>query len=171
MISNNVPPRLWCLMLEWQARIMQIIPQGLNRRTAYEIVTGRTPDISEYCDFDFYDLTLYWPNTVEPQDDKNRRLARWVGVAHRIGSTMCYWLIPESGIVIANTSVQHVVLDDTLQPRISRLIDKFDAALTERLDDANFMLDPNAFNPIDTYDDYSDTIINSNEYDDDNDLF
>jgi hypothetical protein len=155
-------------MLEWQARIMQIIPQGLNQRTAHEIVTGRTPDISEYCNFDFYDLVWYWPNTVEPQDNKNRRLAQWVGVAHRVGSTMCYWLIPGSGIVIVNTSVHHVVLDDTLQPGISRLIDKFDAALTERLDDANHMLDPNAFNPIDTYNNYSDSIINPDEFDNNN---
>jgi hypothetical protein len=158
-------------MLEWQARIMQIIPQGFNQRTAYEMVTGRTPDISEYCDFNFYDLVWYWPNTVEPQNDINRCLARWVGVAHRVGSTMCYWLIPVSGIVIANTSVQHVIADDYLQPAIKLQIDRFDAALTERLDDANFMLDPSDFNPIDTYDDYNDNIIAPDKFDDDASLF
>jgi hypothetical protein len=169
MISKNIPRRLWCFMLEWQARIMQIIPQGFNQRTAYEMVTGRTPDISEYCDFDFYDLVWYWPNTVEPHNDKNRRLARWVGVAHRIGSTMCYWLIPESGIVIANTSVQHVIADDYLQPAIKLQIDRFDAALIERLDDANFMLDPGNINPIDTYDDSN--IITDHKFDDDISIF
>ena len=45
MLSNNIPRCLWCFMLEWQARIMQTIPQGFNQRTAYEMVTGRTPAI------------------------------------------------------------------------------------------------------------------------------
>jgi hypothetical protein len=112
MILKNVPHRLWCLMLEWQARIMQLIPHGYNERTGYEIVTGKTPDISEYCDFDFYDLVWHWPNMTASHTETNRQLARWVGVAHQIGSTMCYWLIPESGNLIANTSVQHVIRDD-----------------------------------------------------------
>ena len=97
---------------------MQLIPRGFDERTGYELVTGRTPDISEYCDFDFYDLVWYWPNTFASHTDKNRQLARWVGVAHRIGSTMCYWLIPESGSIIANTSVQHVIRDDYMNKDI-----------------------------------------------------
>jgi hypothetical protein len=35
MISKNVPRRLWCLMLEWQSRMMQFIPRGYNERTGY----------------------------------------------------------------------------------------------------------------------------------------
>lgn len=151
-ISKNVPRRLWCLMLEWQARIMQLIPQGFNERTAYEIVTGITPDISEYCDFDFYDLVWYWPNTTASHTDKNRSLSRWVGVAQRIGSNMCYWLIPESGILVANTSVQHVIENDHLNPDIKRQINSFNAGLAERLEDDNFKMDPSeTVNQLDIY--------------------
>jgi hypothetical protein len=42
-------------------------------------------------------------------DGSGRRLARWLGVAHRVGSNLCYWLLLESGKVIAHTTVQHVV--------------------------------------------------------------
>ena len=152
MISKNVPRRLWCLMLEWQARIMQLIPHGYNERTGYEIVTGKTPDISEYCDFDFYDLVWYWPNTTASHSDTNRQLARWVGVAHRIGSTMCYWLIPESGSLIANTSVQHVIRDDYMNPEIKQLIDQFNTNLADRLDDKNFTINNETTKPLDIYD-------------------
>jgi hypothetical protein len=140
-------------MLEWQARLMQLIPRGYDEQTGYELVTGRTPDISEYCDFDFYDLVWYWPNTSTEQNDINRSLARWVGVAHRVGSSMCYWLIPISGILIANTSVQHVIQDDYNNPNIKRQIDSFNAGLTERLDDANFTINgEDIINPLDIYD-------------------
>ena len=153
MISKNVPRRLWCLMLEWQARLMQLIPRGHDERTGYELVTGRTPDISEYCDFDFYDLVWFWPNTTASHTDKNRQLARWVGVAHRIGSTMCYYLIPESGLLIANTSVQHVIRDDYMNQDIKRQIDEFNAKLTERLNDTNFIMNNDMSKPLDIYDD------------------
>ena len=152
MISKNVPRRLWCLMLEWQARIMQLIPHGYNERTGYEMVTGKTPDISEYCDFDFYDLVWYWPNTTASHTDTNRQLARWVGVAHRIGSTMCYWLIPESGNLIANTSVQHVIRDDYMNPDIKQQIDRFNTNLANRLDDTNFTVNNETTKPLDIYD-------------------
>ena len=39
------------------------------------------------------------------------------------------------------------------------------------MDDANFMLDPSGFNPIDTYDDYNDNIIAPDKFDDDASLF
>jgi hypothetical protein len=56
MGSCNIPRRLWCFGLEHQARLMHFIPRGRNDRSGYEIITGKTPDISEYLDFDFYDL-------------------------------------------------------------------------------------------------------------------
>jgi Reverse transcriptase (RNA-dependent DNA polymerase) len=156
MITKNVPRRLWCLMLEWQARVMQLIPRGYNERTGYELVTGRTPDISEYCDFDFYDLVWYWPNTTASHTDTNRQLARWVGVAHRIGSNMCYWLMPVSGILMANTSVQHVIHDDYMNPDIKQQIDSFNEELVERLDSANFINANDTATPLDIYDIHDD---------------
>jgi hypothetical protein len=56
MGSRNVPQCLWCFGLEHQARLMHFIPRGHHERSGYEMITGKTPDISEYLDFDFYDL-------------------------------------------------------------------------------------------------------------------
>jgi hypothetical protein len=62
-------------------------------------------------------------------------------------------LIPESGIVIANTSVQHVIQDDYKNPQIQQQIDSFNAGLAERLDDSNFIINSNVTNnPLDIYD-------------------
>ena len=54
-VRKNVPRRLWCFGIEHQAKMMQFIPRGQEERTGYEQITGKTPDISEYCDFAFYD--------------------------------------------------------------------------------------------------------------------
>jgi hypothetical protein len=56
MGSHNIPRRLWCFGLEHQAKLMHFIPRGRNDQSGYEMITGKTPDSSEYLDFDFYDL-------------------------------------------------------------------------------------------------------------------
>ena len=65
---------------------------GRDRSTGYEEVTGDTTDISEWLDFEIYDL-VYWidrPNKPDTSDDV-RRLVRWLGISHRVGSDICYY--------------------------------------------------------------------------------
>ncbi len=60
MSTQNVPKRLWCFGLEHQACLMHFIPRGRNNRMGYKMILGRIPDISEYLDFDFFNLVWYW---------------------------------------------------------------------------------------------------------------
>jgi hypothetical protein len=77
---------------------------------------------------------------------------------------MCYWLMPESGIVVANTSVQHIIQDDHNNPSIQQKIDRFDASLAERLSDANFMMDPSkTINPLDIFNNDDNLPLNEEE--------
>ena len=45
---------------------------------------------------------------------------------------MCYWILPESGIPIADTMVQHVIAEDYRNEAIKAQIDAFDSALNAR---------------------------------------
>jgi hypothetical protein len=102
-------------------------------------MTGNTPDISEMLDFDIWDLVWYHQpgtDTSEPV----RRLGRWLGVAHQIGSDMCYWVIPVSGIVLARTTVQHVTPLELQVTELEDQVKEFDIALRERLSDSNFVI-------------------------------
>ncbi|KAL7529744.1 hypothetical protein ACHAXR_003132, partial [Thalassiosira sp. AJA248-18] len=96
-------------------------------------------------DFDFYDLVWYWPHSHPSTAERSKELARWVGVAHRIGSDMCYWLIPVlgTGTPIADTTVQHVTAEDLRNPDIKRQVDTFNERLEDRLNDDNFHLPAN----------------------------
>ena len=115
--------------------------QGMDSRTGYEEVTGQTPDISEWLDFEFYDLVwwLDWPN--EPDFTENTGwLAWWLGVSHQVSSDLSYWVITESSKIISKTSVEHVTQDDYLQAEIKAEIDQFNHHIKESLDDANFVV-------------------------------
>ena len=70
---------------------------------------GQMIDISKYLDFDLWDLIWYWDEAKKDMTEDPKRLAHWLGVSHHIGSDMCYWIIPESGTLIAWTTVQHVL--------------------------------------------------------------
>ena len=73
-------------------------------RTPLEIISGETPDISEYLDFAFYDWVTYKSNAGVGSPD----LGRWLGVSHRVGPIMSYWVLPRSGIPISCTTVQRL---------------------------------------------------------------
>ncbi len=52
-------------------------------RTPYEILTGNTPDISEFLEYKWYQPVWYYEPAAFPEQRKH--LARWIGVAHRVG--------------------------------------------------------------------------------------
>jgi hypothetical protein len=60
MVKKNIPRRLWDYGLVYEAEIISRISRGPKGRTGIETITGDTPDISEWLDFDFYDLVWYW---------------------------------------------------------------------------------------------------------------
>jgi hypothetical protein len=101
-------------------------------QTGLEVLTGDTPDISNYTDFTFYSPVWFWktPSAQEPPQP-----GRWLGVANDIGTrTLSYWVIDKRGQVYARTSVQ-CVMDDELKVNATKeLFDEMDSAIKQTLD-------------------------------------
>ena len=87
-----------------------------NGWTPIEIITGETPDISEYLDFGFYDLVTYQSNAGLGEISLGKRL----GVLHKIGQLMSYWILTDKGRVISCTTVQRL----TNRARNPRMVPK-----------------------------------------------
>ena len=105
-------------------------------------MTGQTAEISEWLDFEFYDLVYWYDRPKNPDvSDDFRRLAIWLGISHHVGSDICYWLITESGKLISKTSVEHITRNDMLASGTKQQIDTFNMKLDKRLDDTNFIVD------------------------------
>ena len=140
MVAKSVPKRLWDFGLKHTTKILQCLPHSLESRTGYKTVTGKTPDISEFCDFDFWDLVWYFPGKHPNVSVEDRALGRWARVSHNIGRDMCYWIIPVSGIPISDTTVQHVTREEIRDNEIKIRVDEFDTKMRERMDYSNFQL-------------------------------
>ena len=85
-IRRNIPKRVWDFGIVWEAEIY-CRTAGKDGRTALERITGDTIDISEWIEFEFYDLCWYWDNQYETNESN---IGRWLGVSHRVGSALCY---------------------------------------------------------------------------------
>ena len=62
MQKRSVPRRLWDYGLVCVSETGNLTVSGsryAQARTGLEIITGETPDISEYVDFSFYDWVTY----------------------------------------------------------------------------------------------------------------
>eukprot|EP00957_Ditylum_brightwellii_P122498 9341570-Ditylum_brightwellii.AAC.1 len=60
-------------------------------------MTGNAPDISQWLDFEFYDLVLWWDVAEKPNvSDDPKHLGRWVDIFNHVGSDLCYWIATAS---------------------------------------------------------------------------
>jgi hypothetical protein len=143
MTTKSVPKRLWDFGIVHQAEIMSRIARGKHDRTGYEEVTGETPDISEWMDFDFYDLIWYHdpPALMAETTTEIRKLGRWLGVANRVGSALTYWILTRAGKVVARSTIQHVTIEEILDKVMDERISDFNRAINDRLDDTGYVID------------------------------
>jgi hypothetical protein len=93
MHEKNILRRLWDYGLVYIAEIASITARGPTGRPGMEEILGQTVDISEWLDFDFYDQVWYWDEKKKDMNIKQAKLGRWLGVAHRVGTEMMYWII------------------------------------------------------------------------------
>ena len=145
MRENHVPSRLWDYGLVYIAEVQSLLARGNTQRPGIERVMGQTIDISEWLDFDFYDRVWYWDEKKTDMTNEQARIGRWLGIAHRVGSDMTYWVLTKAGHVIARSTVQHITVTDMATDAIRDRVSAFDVALLDRLDDENFQIEhPNA---------------------------
>ena len=132
MFRKRVPKRLWDYGLIWICETMNISVSSsryAKGRTPIEAITGETPDISEYTDFGFYDWVLYRDNAGLGET----KLGRWLGVLHKIGQLMSYYVLPIGCKVISCVTVQRLTRADQSTREFQQRMDEYDAKVGERL--------------------------------------
>ncbi len=132
MVRKQVPKRLWDYLLIWICETSSLSVSSskyANGRTSLEIITGETPDISEYLDFGFYEWVNYRTNAGLGETS----LGRWLGVSHKIGQLMSYWILPVSGKPISCVTVQPLTPSEKSTNEYIVVMNKFDESIAKRL--------------------------------------
>jgi hypothetical protein len=133
MMHSRAPKQLWdyCTIYQCEIRSLTAHPHySLNGGTPYEIVTGRTPDISEYLDFGWYDDLWYFDQEADFPNDA-RKLGKWMGVAHCLGQVLCYYILNDQARVIVRSSMPTISKDEYNDPAIKAQICKLNQLIQE----------------------------------------
>lgn len=155
MIRKNVPQRLWDYGLQWVCDIQNRTAnnsRGLDGRCPLEKITGETVDISEYLDFGFYDWVWYRENAGLGET----KIGRWLGVSHRVGTLMSFWVLTSSGKVISRTTVQRVTQLELQLDENKTRTKTFTDMLTERIGGNDLVAEDEDGNLILTVEDWDD---------------
>ena len=91
-------------------------------------VTGETPEISYYLDFYFYDHVSYKDNSGLGMT----AIGRWLGVSHRFGGLMSYWILTQKGTVISRTTVQILTSIEKETDEVKSIVSEFDTDISRR---------------------------------------
>ena len=87
-----------------------------------EKLTGDTIDISEWLDFEFYDLVWFW-------DDRDNENKPSIGCSHHVGSTLCFYILADKGEVISRTTVQFIPRDEFLKQEVEQSVRDYHSSL------------------------------------------
>ena len=129
MVQRRIPHRLWDFIARYVCDLHNLSScHTLENRSPKEKLTGSTPDISEYTTFAIYEPCYYF-DSEEGFPEGKERTGRWLGVSHKVGSGMCYWVIKRNGEVISRTSVRPVSDEDKGSEKFKGDIKDLDAEI------------------------------------------
>ena len=123
MERNQVRLHLWCFNYEYAADILSLVASGmfqLQNRMPYKTVMHYTSDISEYFNFHFNQWCYHWDKV-----EKEKKLGRWLGVAHQVGQSMCYWVLVKSGNYIAGSTFIPIPEEDQALTSLKERMERF----------------------------------------------
>lgn len=162
--ATNCPMRLWDYCAEHQARVNNATAKNLYQlgsTTPYQTIYHREPDISNICQFGFYDWCYYREQTAK-FPFPNKVLGRVLGPSDDFGNEMAQWILRVDGRIISRQTVRPLTEEEINSPMEKARRQAFDEAITKKLGDS--MSVPSKNEPVE-YVPYDDDDIGTAEVD------
>ena len=109
-----------------------------------EKINGATEDISDYLDFGFYDQVWFHKNAGLGE----REIGRWLGVLHRTGGAMSYWILKANGYVVSRTTVQRITNTESDISENQLMLLEFDKEIKRRINNDDLPVDGDFPSPV-----------------------
>ena len=77
----------------------------------------------------------FWNNQ---SDDTKPMLGLWLGLSHRVGSSLCYCNLSEKGKILSQTTVQHITAEEPRDTDVQELIRDYHGFLEDVLGSKDF---------------------------------
>ena len=127
---------------------------NLQGQTPLGALTAKTPDISQYLDFGWYDWIWYRTNAGLDVP----KLGRFLGVAKSASNMLTFHILPDSGIPIQAGTPQQVTEPEKQTDVVRKRIKNFSDKIADKFkDDRLFSLEPNQKRNLDDWSDVLET--------------
>ena len=141
--KSNCPMVLWDYCAERRALIHNLIPRKLFQdggKSPYEILTGTPGDISNLCQFQWYEWCYYREEAGHLFPHQKEYLGRVLGPSKNEGNEMAQNVLNSLGNVLARRSLRKLTQHEIEHESEKRL--KFDEAITTRWGDSITLPEP-----------------------------
>ena len=135
MLKWNVPKKLWdhCLELESRIRSATTLPRfDLDHQTPEAKMNGMSADISDICEFEFYEWVMFNDSQATFPETKFN-VGRWLGPAVDVGSALTYKILKSNGQVVPRLAIRHLALDELTNPDHISLTKEFDDNIIHKI--------------------------------------
>ena len=152
--ETNCPMKLWDYCAEYKAKVNNATAKNLfqlQSRTPYQSVYKSEPDISNLCQFAFYDWCYYREETAKfPFPSKV--LGRILGPSEGFGNEMAQWILRVDGSVISRQTARPLTEEETNDHMEVSRRKAFDLSISRKLGDS-ITLPPEERDELEQYDD------------------
>ena len=110
MYESNCPLKFWDYCVEWRVRVHNLTAKdrlALDGKNPYTATFGEESDISNICNFGFYELVYYWENT-DSFPELKRKIGRCLRPCKDEGNKMAQYILKETGRVVARQMVEKI---------------------------------------------------------------
>ena len=136
---SNSPMVLWDYCLERRARIHNVTPRDLfqlNGNTPVAATFGKQGDISNICQFGWYDWCYYRDDGVMAYPNQKEKLGRILGPTKNEGNEMVQAVLNSKGIVVPRRTVRRLTVAEMNSNSEQKKRDMFDAFIRSKLGDS-----------------------------------
>ncbi len=148
MKEANSPMPLWDYCLERRARINNMTARdrfNLHGQNPYTLVTGDTGDISNLCQFGWYEW-VYFRDQKNDFPVSKEILGRVLGPAKGAGNEMAQWVLKANGRVVPRRTVRSLTIAELHSDTEKRRREIFDGLIERRWGTA--MIPPPIDSPV-----------------------
>ena len=134
MLESNAPLVLWDYCVERRSLIHNLTARNsfkLQGQSAYTDLTGEQGDISNICQYGWYEWVYFW-DQKQSWPLARKRLGRVLGPARGQGNEMCQYIMDERGNIIPRRTLRKLRVDELHSKDEESKRDIFTALITKR---------------------------------------
>src|SRR5688500_9797847 len=92
--QTGAPPSLWLLALSYVCMILNYTANAsIVNNIPIQVLTGTTPDISAFLQFDFYEQVYYKTEESHFPSMLNEKSGRFVGISEHVGHALTFMFL------------------------------------------------------------------------------